>query len=74
MVENVITEAQSRRDVAVRDAHEAARSVVAQLEGQVLFAKFGSTRRLDTLWENSSAVRPVHCAKRSPPELIRQRS
>jgi len=57
MVENVITEAQSRRDVAVRDAHEAARSVVAQLEGQVLFAKlYNSTHQLDTLCENSLAL------------------
>jgi TetR/AcrR family transcriptional repressor of nem operon len=57
MVEIVITEGQSRGDVTVRDAHEAARSVVAQLEGQVLFAKlYNNPRRLDTLWANSLAL------------------
>jgi TetR/AcrR family transcriptional repressor of nem operon len=49
--------AHSRRDVAVRDTYEAARSVVAEMEGQVLFTKLGnSTRRLDTLCENSLAL------------------
>jgi TetR/AcrR family transcriptional regulator, transcriptional repressor for nem operon len=53
MVEKVIAEALERGDVSVRDTTEAARSVVAQLEGQVLFAKlYNSTQRLENLWEN----------------------
>jgi TetR/AcrR family transcriptional repressor of nem operon len=53
MVEKVITQARQRGDVAVADTHQAARSVVAQLEGQVLFAKlYNDTQRLDTLWAN----------------------
>ncbi|MEY9895766.1 TetR/AcrR family transcriptional repressor of nem operon [Catenulispora sp. MAP5-51] len=53
MVEQVVTEAQQRGEVSVADAHEAARSVVAQLEGQVMFAKlYNSPQRLETLWHN----------------------
>jgi TetR/AcrR family transcriptional repressor of nem operon len=53
MVEKVVTQAQQRGEVDVGDTHEAARSVVAQLEGQVLFAKlYNNTQRLDTLWAN----------------------
>ena len=53
MVEQVITEAVERGDVSVSDTREAAGSVVAQLEGQVLFAKlYNNTQRLDTLWTN----------------------
>ena len=53
MVEQVITEAVERGDVSVNDTREAAGSVVAQLEGQVLFAKlYNNTQRLDTLWTN----------------------
>ena len=53
MVEKVIAAARQRGDVDVADTHEAARSVVAQLEGQVLFAKlYNNTQRLDTLWAN----------------------
>lgn len=47
MVDSVITEALERDEVAVTDTREAARSVVAQLEGQVLFAKlYNNTHRL----------------------------
>jgi TetR/AcrR family transcriptional repressor of nem operon len=57
MVEAVIAEARERGDVAVTDTREAARSVVAQLEGQVLFAKlYNSTERLDPLWANCLAL------------------
>ncbi|MET8022772.1 TetR/AcrR family transcriptional regulator [Streptomyces avermitilis] len=57
MVEEVISGAQQRGEVAVRDTHEAARSVVAQLEGQVLFAKlYNDTGRLNPLWANSLAI------------------
>ncbi|MGW1259045.1 TetR/AcrR family transcriptional regulator [Streptomyces sp. NPDC002513] len=63
MVEKVITEARQRGDVTVGDTREAARSVVAQLEGQVLFAKlYNNTRHLEALWDNClsllSARRP----------------
>jgi TetR/AcrR family transcriptional regulator, transcriptional repressor for nem operon len=57
MVEDVITEAVQRGDVAVDDTRKAAGSVVAQLEGQVLFAKlYNDTQRLDTLWTNCLAL------------------
>jgi len=53
MVAPVIAEAQARNEITVSDPREAARSVVAQLEGQVLFAKlYNNTQRLDTLWTN----------------------
>ncbi|MEU9468870.1 TetR/AcrR family transcriptional regulator [Streptomyces avermitilis] len=57
MVEEVISGARQRGEVAVSDTHEAARSVVAQLEGQVLFAKlYNDTGRLNPLWANSLAI------------------
>ncbi|GGN58848.1 TetR family transcriptional regulator [Streptomyces albiflavescens] len=63
MVEKVVTEARQRGDVTVGDTREAARSVVAQLEGQVLFAKlYNNTQHLEALWDNClsllSARRP----------------
>ena len=57
MVDQVIAEAHRRGDVSVADTHEAARSVVAQLEGQVLFAKlYNNPQRLETLWSNCLAL------------------
>lgn len=57
MVDKVVAEAQERGEVAVADTREAARSVVAQLEGQVLFAKlYNDTQRLSPLWANSLAI------------------
>jgi TetR/AcrR family transcriptional repressor of nem operon len=57
LVEVVVEEARVRGEVAVPDSHEAARSVVAQLEGQVLFAKlYNDTHRLDALWANCLAL------------------
>ncbi|MFJ8934982.1 TetR/AcrR family transcriptional regulator [Streptomyces sp. NPDC102365] len=57
LVEAVVTEALERREVTVTDTREAARSVVAQLEGQVLFAKlYNNTGRLDSLWTNCLAL------------------
>ncbi|WP_327582185.1 TetR/AcrR family transcriptional regulator [Nonomuraea sp. NBC_00507] len=57
MVDKVITEARERDEVTVADTHEAARSVVAQLEGQVLFAKlYNNTQRLNALWTNCLAL------------------
>jgi TetR/AcrR family transcriptional regulator, transcriptional repressor for nem operon len=53
MVEVVITEALGRGDIHVNDARMTARSLIAQLEGQVLFAKlYNNTQRLETLWDN----------------------
>jgi TetR/AcrR family transcriptional regulator, transcriptional repressor for nem operon len=57
MVESVVAEAARRGEVTVTDAGEAARSVVAQLEGQVLFAKlYNSTSGLGVLWANCLAL------------------
>ncbi|MFK0126850.1 TetR/AcrR family transcriptional regulator [Streptomyces nigra] len=57
MVEATITEALGRGEIEVADPREAARSVVAQLEGQVLFAKlYNSTGQLSTLWPNCLAL------------------
>ncbi|MGW0832458.1 TetR/AcrR family transcriptional regulator [Streptomyces prunicolor] len=57
MVAAVIGEARERGDVTVNDSQEAARSVVAQLEGQVMFAKlYNNTGRLGPLWGNCLAL------------------
>ncbi|MFE9836805.1 TetR family transcriptional regulator [Streptomyces sp. NPDC005551] len=57
MVEEVVADAHERGEVTVGDPHEAARSVVAQLEGQVLFAKlYNDTQRLSVLWRNCLAI------------------
>ncbi|MEW2288304.1 TetR/AcrR family transcriptional regulator [Streptomyces sp. NPDC047841] len=57
MVEKVVTEAQERGEVSADDAREAARSIVAQLEGQVMFAKlYNSTSTLNGLWANCLAL------------------
>lgn len=57
MVAAVVSEALDRGQVTVSDAREAARSVVAQLEGQVLFAKlYNNTQRLEALWVNCRAL------------------
>ncbi|MGW5470584.1 TetR/AcrR family transcriptional regulator [Streptomyces chartreusis] len=57
MVETVVKEARERGDVTVADTREAARAVVAQLEGQVMFAKlYNSTERLTSLWNNCLAL------------------
>ncbi|MEU7690162.1 TetR/AcrR family transcriptional regulator [Microbispora hainanensis] len=57
MIEAVVVEAKARGDVAVADTREAARSVVAQLEGHVLFAKlYNDTQRLGPLWANCLAL------------------
>ncbi|TCM50275.1 TetR/AcrR family transcriptional regulator [Kribbella sp. VKM Ac-2568] len=57
LVELVIADARARGEVTVADDREAARSVVAQLEGQVLFAKlFNDPQRLEALWSNCLAL------------------
>jgi len=57
MIDAVIVEALARGDVTVAQTREAARSVVAQLEGHVLFAKlYNDTQRLGPLWANCLAL------------------
>jgi TetR/AcrR family transcriptional repressor of nem operon len=57
LVEKVIAEAVEHGDATVPGIREAARSIVAQLEGQVLFAKlYNDTRLLDTLWTNALSL------------------
>ncbi|MCQ8187569.1 TetR/AcrR family transcriptional regulator [Streptomyces rugosispiralis] len=57
MVDSVIAEAAERDEVTVTDTREAARSVVAQLEGQVLFAKlYNNASRLGAVWPNCMAL------------------
>ncbi|WP_431967912.1 TetR/AcrR family transcriptional regulator [Actinacidiphila sp. bgisy160] len=57
MVESVVTEARQRGEVTVSDPREAARSVVAQLEGRVLLAKlYDNTGPLGPLWANCLAL------------------
>ncbi|MBO4253600.1 TetR/AcrR family transcriptional regulator [Streptomyces griseorubiginosus] len=57
LVESVIAEARRRGDVSATDTREAARALVAQLEGQVMFAKlYNDTARLTPLWDNCRAL------------------
>jgi TetR/AcrR family transcriptional repressor of nem operon len=67
MIDSVITEALEWQEVEVADTREAARAVVAQLEGQVLFAKlYNSTHRLGPLWANCLAL----LGARTPRETV----
>ena len=67
MIDSVITEALEWQEVEVADTREAARAVVAQLEGQVLFAKlYNSTHRLGPLWANCLAL----LGARAPRETV----
>ncbi|KAK1185689.1 TetR/AcrR family transcriptional regulator [Streptomyces sp. NBS 14/10] len=64
MVDSVIAEALERQEVEVADTREAARAVVAQLEGQVLFAKlYNSTQQLGPLWANCLALLGAHAPR-----------
>lgn len=57
LVEGTVEEARGRGEVTVTDTHGAARALVAQLEGQVLFAKlYDDVERFDVLWANSLAL------------------
>ncbi|MFF7445721.1 MULTISPECIES: TetR family transcriptional regulator [unclassified Streptomyces] len=57
MVEAVVIEARERAEVTVPDSRAAARAVVAQLEGQVMFAKlYNSPQWLSPLWDNCLAM------------------
>jgi len=61
MVEGVITEALRQGAVSVAGPRAAARSVVAQLEGQVLFAKlYNNPARLEALWDDCLALLGAH--------------
>ncbi|MEV7992933.1 TetR/AcrR family transcriptional regulator [Streptomyces sp. NPDC086077] len=64
MIEEVIRAASECGDVRVTDTRDAARSVVAQLEGQVLFAKlYNNTAPLDALWKNAVALLGARAAE-----------
>jgi len=57
MVHEVVAEAARRGEVTAPDTREAARAVVAQLEGQVLFAKlYNDSEQLGVLWRNCLAI------------------
>ena len=57
MVDALLVEARDCGEVTLADTREAARSVVAQLEGQVLFAKlYNNPARLGALWSNCLAL------------------
>ncbi|MEU0036156.1 TetR/AcrR family transcriptional regulator [Streptomyces sp. NPDC006333] len=64
MVDAVIAEARERGEVTVVDTRAAARSLVAQLEGQVLFAKlYNNPSQLNTLWPCCMALLGIHDAQ-----------
>lgn len=58
MIERVVVDAQRSGDASASvDAHETARSIVAQLEGRALFAKLlNDPAQLKTLWRNCLAL------------------
>lgn len=57
MIEEVVGGAKARGDIRAGDPAEAARSIVAQLEGHVMFAKLhNDVTRLDPMWTNSLAL------------------
>jgi TetR/AcrR family transcriptional repressor of nem operon len=57
MIRKVIDEARERGEARVADSEEAARALVAQLEGQVMFAKlYNNTGRLDAMFTNWLAL------------------
>jgi TetR/AcrR family transcriptional regulator, transcriptional repressor for nem operon len=67
LVAPVIVEALARKEIIVADPREAARSVVAQLEGQVLLAKlYNNTQLLGPLWANCLAL----LGARAPSEAV----
>ncbi|MEV6192075.1 TetR/AcrR family transcriptional regulator [Streptomyces sp. NPDC051920] len=64
MVDGLIVEAQERGDVGALDTRDAAQSMVAQLEGQVLFAKlYNNPSRLNRLWPSCLALLGVREAE-----------
>jgi TetR/AcrR family transcriptional repressor of nem operon len=70
MVQSVIAEASARDEITVTDPQEAARSIVAQLEGQVLFAKlYNNTSSLGALWRNCLALLGAPIPQEAPAAL-----
>jgi TetR/AcrR family transcriptional regulator, transcriptional repressor for nem operon len=54
MIESHLAAAASAGEFALADVHAAAKSIVAQLEGLILFAKlFNDPAQLDSMWANS---------------------
>jgi TetR/AcrR family transcriptional repressor of nem operon len=67
LVAPVIVDALARKEITVAGPREAARSVVAQLEGQVLLAKlYNNTQLLGPLWANCLAL----LGARAPSEAV----
>jgi TetR/AcrR family transcriptional repressor of nem operon len=67
MVAAVIDAARERGEVSVTDTREAARAVVAQIEGQVLFAKlYNNAGRLGMLWANALALLGARAPEQAP--------
>lgn len=61
VVESVVADARQRGQVHVSDTRVAARSVMAQLEGRVLFAKLhNDTAQLGPLWADCLALLGAH--------------
>jgi len=57
MIAEVVNVARERGDVRVGDVAEAVRSIVAQVEGHVMFVKFyNDVGRMDSLWVNCAAL------------------
>ncbi|MFE0651224.1 TetR/AcrR family transcriptional regulator [Streptomyces sp. NPDC059534] len=57
LLEGAVADARGRGEVRVADTRAAARALVAQLEGQVLFAKlYDDPGRLGVLWADSLAL------------------
>jgi TetR/AcrR family transcriptional regulator, transcriptional repressor for nem operon len=73
LVEQVVAEAHGRGDTAATvDPREAARSIVAQLEGQVLFAKLlDDPGQLEAMWRNCLALLGVTDPDRIEPGVAR---
>lgn len=54
IIESHLAKAASAGDIDLADVHAAAKSIVAQLEGLILFAKlFNDPAQLDSMWANS---------------------
>jgi TetR/AcrR family transcriptional repressor of nem operon len=71
MVEAVVAEADALGQISIGDTHSAARSVVAQLEGQVMFAKlYNNTGHLTSLWSNCLALLGADVAAAHRPALV----
>ncbi|WP_432043518.1 TetR/AcrR family transcriptional regulator [Streptomyces cadmiisoli] len=66
MVGAVLDEAAEREEIAAADTRAAARAVVAQLEGRVMFAKlYNDTQWLGPLWANCLALLGANAAQQA---------